>query len=210
MEPGRARGIRQGDLTDKVFRVGEELGYIVILAVLWLVASLPVITLPAATAAVYGALNAHIGDNRRGYVKPFVAVFKDSFSTITVRGLGLTGAVVLFAFNSYFYLALGESTAMKSAVGILQFMACLIGVAVATNFFWASGAHWERSEFGPPPGLRNTLRRVRDRPVASLLTALATMVIPLMLMWLSLWQFSVFIVGLQCYANTWILATLRR
>lgn len=204
-DPTPRRTSPEDDLTERIFRAGDELVHIVLTSFLWVVTSLPLITLPASTAALFGTLSDHVVRGRRGYVGPYFLIIRRSFRTVTWRGILLLGAVVLFGLNAAFYL-LGDHDASWARIGGgVQLVACLVAIGWCLRFFDLVGGHWSSREFGHPPGIRAAGRLFLDTPVPTLLAALSVLAVPALLIWLSLWQFTLFTAGIQAYLAVRIL-----
>lgn len=193
------------ELTERIFRAGDELIRIVLTSFLWSVFSLLLVTLPAATAALFGTLHRHVVDGERAYVADFFPVFRRSFVTVTWRGLVLLGAVLVFGLNSAFYLLSHDDTSWGRVGGGVQAMAFLVAIGWVLHYFDLVGAHWARTEFGRPPGLRDAGRRALERPLATLGASIVAAAVPAVLIWLSLWQFALFTAGIQAYLAVRIL-----
>lgn len=187
------------DLTERIFRAGDELVRIVLTSFLWAASSLVIVTLPAATTALFGTLHRHVVDGHRAYVADFFPVLRRSFTTVTWRGLVLLAAVLVFGLNSGYYLLGHVDTSWGRIGGGVQALACLVAVGWTLRYFDLVGTHWAREESGKAPGLRDAGRRALERPLPTLLASVAVIAVPGVLIWLSLWQFALFTAGIQAY-----------
>lgn len=193
------------DLTDKVFRVGGELAYIVLMSVVWIVMSIPVITLPAATVGVHATLVSHIADGNREYLRPFWQGFRTSFRGTTLPGLALVLLTGLCAFNSYFYAGAGSTTGLNISLAVVQAVLASALLVITTYYFALRGAFSARDGSGGWPGIRAAVMTARRHWAASLAVLTFSLGVPAAMAWLGLWQFSLFILGTLSYFNVRIL-----
>ena len=196
-------------MTDKVFRWGNEVVYICVLALMWLVFSLPIVTIGAATAGVYACLLAHLRDGNREYVRPFWRAFRSSLRTVTWRSVLLFVLAGWFAFNSYFYF-IGRHDAFGVAVGITQGLLSVGTCVIITHYLSAAGRHHHQELAGRPPTVRDATRTIAATPGWSALIGLITVAIPVFFIVAHLWQFIPFVIGLICYGNAQVLARCGR
>lgn len=71
----------------KVFKVMEVIGNICILNILWLITSLPIITIPASTSAMLGVIKDLLEGNDPSLTKTFYRHFKNKFKKASIIGL---------------------------------------------------------------------------------------------------------------------------
>ncbi|MEH7382302.1 DUF624 domain-containing protein [Bacillus sp. JJ1533] len=82
----------------KLFKVMEAIGNICFLNVLWLISSLPIITIPASTSAMLGVIKGLLEGNEQSLTKAFYRDFKTYFKKASMIGvLQLLIGVVLVA-----------------------------------------------------------------------------------------------------------------
>ncbi|WP_257477888.1 YesL family protein [Acidipropionibacterium jensenii] len=193
------------DLTDKVFRVGGELAYIVLLSVVWIVMSIPVITLPAATVGVHATLVSHIADGNREYLRPFWQGFRTSFRGTTLPGLLLVFLTGLCAFNAYFYAHARSTTGLSVTLAVAQAALASALMLITTYYFALRGAFSARDESDGWPGIRTAGSTARHHWAASLAVLAISLGVPTMMVWLGLWQFSLFLMGTLAYFNVRVL-----
>jgi uncharacterized membrane protein YesL len=80
----------------------------VTLAVLWLLCCIPVVTVGAASSALYYTYHKTIRQNREYPIKTFFKAFKDNFGQATGIWLVILLITVLSAFTCYTIMAMGE------------------------------------------------------------------------------------------------------
>jgi len=193
------------DLLDKVFRVANEVVYICVLSIVWLIASLPLVTIPAATVGVYAVLLSHLRDGNREYLRPFGKAFTASWSSVTLPGVLCLGLVGLCGFNTYYYVKT-QPTAPGWTLAVIQSLIVLAGVVALTHHLSGVALFHLRDLPGQPPTLREGISEAVARPVPSLLILAITVGVPVFFIATGLWQFSLFAVGLITYGNAWVLA----
>ncbi len=191
-------------LTNKIFRYGNELVYICLLSVLWLLCSLPLVTMGAATAGVFACLLAHVKDGDRHYVRPFWMAFRRSFTTVALPSTLVFLVMGLATFNVYYYLAHRGGLWGWVLAGV-QGLLVIVGVVWMTYWLSAVGRFAEQGEAGQPPRFSVGLRLITARPGWSAALAAVSLGLPALLVVTQLWQFSIVAVGLICYANTRLL-----
>lgn len=195
-------------LTDRLFHFGGELAYALILAVVWLVASIPIITIPAATAAVYGTIGVHVVNGSREYVAPFKAAFVPAFTRATWRGLAVLVVGLLTGFNAFYYLRVLDSSGLTLTLGIVQVILAAIALVFFSLFLLLVGLHYARGYRGAPPRLRDVAETVRQFPLAAVVVLAVSIGVPAIAIVLVLWQFAIFIPGVICYLHVWLLMKL--
>ena len=195
-------------VTDKVFRYGNEVVYICLVSALWLICSLPLVTVGAATTAAYACLLAHLRDGSREYVRPFWTGFRASLGRAMVLPLMLTALIGLFGLNTYYYLLRGDALGM--VLGVVQGLLGVICCVLTTYYSALAGRFRQQELSGPPPTLRDAARELFAAPGWSGLIGLVCMVVPAALVVTRLWQFAIFAPGLICYGNSQVLVRLDR
>ena len=195
-------------VTDKVFRYGNEVVYICLVSALWLVFSLPLVTVGAATAGAYACLLAHLRDGGREYFRPFWAGFRASLGRAMVLPLMLVAMVGLFGLNTYYYLMRGDVLGM--VLGVVQGLLGVVCCVLATYYSALVGRFRQQELSGAPPSLRDAAREMFAAPGWSGLIGLVCLAAPAALVATRLWQFAIFAPGVICYANSWVLVRLDR
>lgn len=190
---------------DRLFHFGGELAYVITLSAAWVVASLPIVTIPAATAAVYGTIGAHVVDGDRRYVQPFKSAFVGGFKKVTVFGLLLIVLLGAAAFNAYYYFNAGERTVLATVLGVVQIALAAVVVVVLGFFFMLVGLHYARGYVGPAPTLKETSLVAFRHPLGAVMVLVVSVGLPLAVGFAQLWQFIIFTIGAVCYANVWLL-----
>ena len=193
------------DLLGKVFRVANEVVYICVLSLVWLVASLPIVTMGAATAGVYAVLLSHMQDGNREYLRPFWKVFRTSWKTVTLPSFLLLGLTGLTGFNTYYYVVT-SSGGMGWVLACIQGLAAVASAILLTYYLAGAGRHFSSDCPGAPPAIPDALREIRSTPVPSLVIAGLTAGVPAFFIFTGLWQFAIFAVGLIAYGNSWVLS----
>jgi len=193
------------DLLSKAFRVANEVVYICVLSIVWLIASLPIVTIGAATAGVYAVLLSHMKDGNREYLRPFWKAFRSSWTTVTLPSILLLGLMGLTGFNTYYYVTNG-SGGMGWVLAFIQGLVAVASSLVLTIYLAGVGRHFSLDLAGRPPAIPDALREVRTIPVPSLIIAAVTMAVPAFFIITGLWQFAIFAPGIIAYGNSWILS----
>jgi len=201
----QTRQIRDEDLLGKAFRVANEVVYICVLSVVWLVASLPLITMGAATAGVYAVLISHMRDGNREYLRPFWKAFRTSWKSVTTPSVLLLGLMGLTGFNAYYYVAT-SSSGTGWILAVVQGLVAVASSIVLTYYLAGAGRHLAQELFGETPTLREALSAACSSPVPSLLIAAVCVAVPVFFVFTGLWQFAVFAPGLIAYGNSWVLS----
>jgi hypothetical protein len=200
---------RSDDFVERIFRLGDEAAYVCILSLLWIVASIPLVTIPAATAGVYATVVSHVADGRRGYVRPFWRGFTGSFRGVTLPGLACLLLLGVFSLNITYYFTAGSTAVLPVALGVAQALLAMLAVATFTHLT----ALWGRAQVTQDetrPRLVEAVSLAWRRPMWSLAVTVVTVAVPAVLVWLHLWQFTVLTVGLVCYLNGRLLVRMHR
>lgn|GEM_PF-623750 len=196
------------DLTDRIFRYGVELVFIVLGGALWLVCSLPIVTLPAATVGLYTVLIAHVADGDRHYVKPFFTGFRASFRSVTVPGLVMVGLVGLTGFNAWYYAASHRAGQLSWVLAGIQAVLCA-AIALGVSLYFALAGRWvghDSARRADRPSFLAGFRLIPRHPWWSLAALAAIIGVPAIFIWLGMWQLMVFMVGVIAYIVTWAVA----
>jgi len=205
----------EADLTEKVFRFGTELTYMVVLAFLWLVCSLPLVTIGAATVGAYTSITGHVAYGARAVVGPFFAGFKREFRRATLHWLVFAAVLGLFGFNAYYYLVARARGTWDLVFGGAQVLLAVAAATLATYVFAILGDRVAAGLAHPDPlaagaqaataVVRQALATMRATPGWVLLTVVATAGVPAVAVYLGLWQFAPFLIGVICYLNARII-----
>ena len=196
---------RDEDLLSKVFRVANEVVYVCVLSLVWLIASLPIVTMGAATAGVYAVLLSHMKDGNREYLRPFWRTFRASWIAVTLPSVLLLGLMGLTGFNVYYYVTTG-SGGMGWVLALIQALVAVACSVVLTYYLAAAGRHFSLGLAGTAPAIPDALREIRSTPLPSLVIAAVTVAVPAFFVITGLWQFALFAVGLIAYGNSWVLS----
>jgi len=119
--------------SDKLWKFSEDLTDICILGALWLLCSLPIVTIGAATTAMYTVFMRHIIHGRKELVKPFFAAFKENFKNATILWLIVFSVVALFAVDAFYYLYLSGGSIFHRMMGIA--MICLLAIVILVSCY---------------------------------------------------------------------------
>ena len=198
-------GGKSPTLQDRLFHFGEELAYVITLSAVWSLISIPLVTIPAATSAVYGTIGTHVVDGSRQYVAPFKMAFVGSFKRVTLPGIVLLLLVGLTGFNSFYYFTTEKSSVLTAASGVLQIVLGSVGVVLLGFYLLLVGLHYARGHVGPAPTLKESASVALYHPLSALVVLIVSVGIPAAVILMHLWQFLVFVVGAVCYANVWLL-----
>jgi len=118
---------------DLLQRFTEILTDICILGILWLICSLPIVTIGAANTAMYTVFMARIKQGDKDRVKPFFTAFKQNFRKATLLWLAIYPLMALFGVNSIYYLLGSDSGAWNQAMGIAQL--CMLALAIMISCY---------------------------------------------------------------------------
>ena len=118
-------------LDSRLYRFLETATNFLFLNIVWLLACLPVVTIPPATAALFGVVREWVRQEDAGVVGPFVRRFKENFVQSLIVGWlwMLLGAVLLFNL-----LAIRQ---MPGPLGLPS----LVLVAVASLFYLTTSVY---------------------------------------------------------------------
>ena len=115
----------------KASQILLKLGQSCWLNVLWLICSLPIFTLGAATAALYTVTLKMVKDREGDIALPFFRAFRDNFKQATILWLILLGAGLLLGADGYILYHLSRTTTGPMAVAWTLMLALIIVAAVA-------------------------------------------------------------------------------
>jgi len=191
-------------MTERIFRLGNEVVYICVLSVVWLIASLPLVTIGAATIGAYTCLLSHLEYGNKQYVRPFWTGFVSGLKSVMLQTFLLVVLVGLTGFNAYYYLVTRHSP-FGIILCVVQSLLCLAGVILVTYYVAGFADHFAADLAGVLPTFRDACREAISSPLKSVLIAVVTIGVPAIFIVTNLWQFAIFGVGIVCYANTRIL-----
>lgn len=101
---------------------------VIILSLLWLVTSLPIVTIGASTTALYYTAVKSIRRERSYIVRSFFSSFKENFIPGTVLWLLLLAAGTLLGLNIRFSQSMMELPSQKTMGFVLMVIYCFMGV----------------------------------------------------------------------------------
>lgn len=109
----------EGSLMDFLGRVGD----VILLSVLWLVASIPVFTIGAATGALYDGMSRVVSGRESGVFSGFVQSFRKRFGFLTGLWMAALAFGIFLALDLYFYYSLSALGQWKGTVLFALFAA---------------------------------------------------------------------------------------
>lgn len=188
--------------SDKLWKFSEGLTSTCVVGALWFLCSLPIVTVGAATTAMYTVFlrNIRSSQNRKEYVKPFFAAFKQDFKKSTILWLIQLAASAAFGLDTYYYLCMNAGGRFHYALGIV--MLCLLAFVIMI-FCYA---------FPLTALYRNTVRETLMESVQyacrnwawSLLALAVSVAVPFVLT-KGLWYFALIAGGAVGFANSYIM-----
>ncbi|MCH4239779.1 MAG: YesL family protein [Oscillospiraceae bacterium] len=114
---------------DNLWKFGEGLASVCILGMLWLVCSIPIVTIGASTTAMYTVFLRRIRDkNQKEYVKPFFTAFRQCFKQSTILW---TIQLLLFAvlgLDLYYYARISGQKASGAFLAV--FTVCVLAAVI--------------------------------------------------------------------------------
>lgn len=186
--------------SDKLWKFSEKLTDMCILGALWILCSFPIVTIGAATIAMYTVFMQHIIYGKKKLAKPFFIAFKENFKNATILWLILLPIMVLLIVDSFYYLYLSPASMFHLILGIV--MLCLLAIVMLV-FCYA---------FAMMALYNNT---VKDTFIKALkytciswpwtLLLLAVNVAIAALLAIGLWYFAFLFVGIIGYINSYIM-----
>lgn len=103
----------------------------IILSLLWLVCSLPIITLGAASAAMCDLSEQTLNGEGRQLLRGFFGAVKKHFKTATGLWLAILSVCILFVLDFLFYVwATGNSTLASVLMGVLLLMGAVFAICL--------------------------------------------------------------------------------
>lgn len=197
-ESGRPQG--QEPFAEKVWHWVGEATYILVVGALWLLCSLPVVTIGAATTAMYTVYLGHIDLGRKEMARPFFVAFRRRFKEATLLWLALLAGLLLFGVDAWYYLVYSGGGGYRTVMGWV--MLCLFSVvAVLAIYAFPVLARYERSFQGV---LAVSAWGALERWPWTLLALGITLAVPLLVK-AGLWQLILFGGGIVGMANSHIM-----
>lgn len=104
---------------------------IMILNLLWVICSIPIVTIGASTTAVYYVTLKLVRDEESSTIKSFFKSFKENFKQSTIIWLILLAAGALIGFDLYFFLGTAASTLRTVMIAVFGgFMIIYLSIAL--------------------------------------------------------------------------------
>lgn len=154
------------DMRNPFWRFLGKLFDVVILNLLWTVCSLPLITIGAATAAVYAVCIGIIHDDVSGTAKAFFHVLRRDWRQTAPMGLILFGFMALLGFDLWYFLLAQQWLEGGLRLAVCAFLTVAFIVVAATAVFaFALSAVFDNTV---GKTLRNALLMALRHPVRSL------------------------------------------
>ncbi|MCL2610589.1 MAG: DUF624 domain-containing protein [Defluviitaleaceae bacterium] len=105
----------------KFYKIGSVLADIVIASILWIVFSLPIITIGAATTGLYYACTKKVSGKDGYFIQDFLNSFRENFKRATIVFLMLSTITFLIVFN----IIIGRDMDLNIVVRIVQWFVLL-------------------------------------------------------------------------------------
>ena len=118
-----------------VYRVLDVLTDIFVLSILWLLCSIPVVTLGAATTALYDAVVRSIRYKKGGAYRRFFHTFRSDLGTSVLTTLFWIVILGIGIFSLFYLRAMGEQNETFSMFSIVYYILLLIPVGTACWVF---------------------------------------------------------------------------
>lgn len=119
------------DYDNPVWRFIGKFLDIFILNILWLICSIPIVTMGASTTAVYYVTLRLVRDEEDSTTKSFFKSFKENFKQATIIWLLLLAAGILLAFDLYIFI-------MAPATEATAFRTVMLALLGGITFVWAA------------------------------------------------------------------------
>lgn len=192
-------------MNDKLWKLTERLTDVCIFGVLWLVCSLPIVTVGAASAALHAAMGDRLTHGSRERVKPFFRAFRLHFKKATILWLTIFPLMIVFALDAVYYLVWNGDGVWNRAMGAVQVLLFVHAFAISCYAF---------------PLLTLYNRKVRDVLLLSLqscyrhwpwtLLILAVHAAAVALLWIGLWPYIYLFAGMLGYVSSLIMVRILR
>ena len=172
-----------------LYRIITKFSQMVLLSLLWLITSIPVVTIGAATSALYAVSFKMLKDEEGHIAKQYFSYFKSNFRQATIAWLIMLPVGVLIAWLYYIYL-FGMTGMPDSAdfFTVILIIASVVYLITLVNVF-ACAARYENT---PVQTVKNALfigLRYIGRSAVMLLITAAVMLV-------CLWNYKTFFIGL--------------
>jgi len=138
LRPGKVRRLNVDSTSQKpdwMQRFSDTLTDVCILGVLWLLCSLPVVTVGAASAALYAVMTDRLTRGSRARVGPYFAAFRQHFRKATLLWLTMIPFLAVFAVDSLYYLSGPDRGLYAWTMGAVQLLLFAGAVAVCGYAF---------------------------------------------------------------------------
>ncbi len=142
----------------------------VILSLLWLVCSLPIVTMGAATAAMYYAVHKLLRDEYGGVLSMFVKAFATNFKQATKMWLGFLLALAIIGCDLYFYKNFFDPGSTGREIALVVGIVALAVWLAMLSFTFSLQAGFENT-------VKQTLRNAVSFLILDLPASLATVAI---------------------------------
>jgi uncharacterized membrane protein YesL len=185
---------------DKLWKFSEDLTDICILGALWLLCSLPIVTMGAASTAMYTVFMRHIIYGRKELIKPFFAAFRENLKKATILWLIMYPVMALLAVDAFYYLYLSGSSIFHRTMGIA--MLCLLVIVMFVSCY----------AFPMMALYKNTVKNTLIKSIQysyiswpwTLLAFAVNMAVPALVA-IGLWYFAFLFAGITGYAKSHIM-----
>lgn len=187
------------DFGDRLWRFVEQAMNVCVIGALWLFCSLPLFTAGAAFTGAYTVFFTFSQSGGRALFKPFFLGFKRCFKSVTPIWLITLVLSVVLTVDAVYYFA--KNTAVYSALGVL--VLCLLAVVLAfSQYCFAAAAFFD---CGIREIIRLAVSYIRASLLLAVLCAATTLVIPVALWALGLWQLLMVAGGIVVFANCYLI-----
>ena len=157
------------DIDNPVIRFFIKIFDCMVLSVLWLVFSLPVITMGAASTALYSAVYHHIVKDESYLWKSFWGAFRDNFKRSTLAWLPMLAMILFLGYDMLALRVLIQSgKPLGRLYGVILALLCV-------SFVWATyfAAYSARFQGGVLDMLRHSFFLMMSHPLRSLAVMIA-------------------------------------
>ncbi len=114
------------------YRFATRIADIMILNLLWIICSIPIVTIGASTTAVYYVCLKMVKDEETYIVKSFFKSFKENFKQATILWLLFVGISGIMGVNYYYLFKMSESENM-----LLKGLTILVTILYVFSFLYA-------------------------------------------------------------------------
>ena len=127
-----------------LFRLGNTIADIMLLSFLWLIFSIPIITIGASTTALYYVTTRRISDRESYIFKDFLSSFKTNFKTATLLWFLWLAAFTIILLNLYMLQIFEFSTLVATILLPIQGV-LLIELIMTSLYMFPITARFEMS-----------------------------------------------------------------